>query len=114
MIRRPPRSTLFPYTTLFRSVQCITSCIGSHLPLPGADGKELYHGAKKKQILFPPFFRLWWGNAPALPVANPPKVLVDARDEARDGLPVHSVWQGRAGSGFRSFLSKLLGPIHQF
>src|SRR3712207_7922545 len=23
MIRRPPRSTLFPYTTLFRSVMCI-------------------------------------------------------------------------------------------
>src|SRR5258708_14767565 len=23
MIRRPPRSTLFPYTTLFRSVVCI-------------------------------------------------------------------------------------------
>src|SRR5947209_15498860 len=23
MIRRPPRSTLFPYTTLFRSLQCI-------------------------------------------------------------------------------------------
>src|SRR5256885_9331314 len=22
MIRRPPRSTLFPYTTLFRSLQC--------------------------------------------------------------------------------------------
>src|SRR2546421_6595538 len=31
MIRRPPRSTLFPYTTLFRSD------IGEHLPLP-----ELY------------------------------------------------------------------------
>src|SRR2546429_6664731 len=30
MIRRPPRSTLFPYTTLFRSQQdCVTSsCIG--------------------------------------------------------------------------------------
>src|SRR2546427_4587708 len=31
MIRRPPRSTLFPYTTLFRSrvatrVKCISSC----------------------------------------------------------------------------------------
>src|SRR3712207_7084478 len=32
MIRRPPRSTLFPYTTLFRSVdtkyytECITAC----------------------------------------------------------------------------------------
>src|SRR5256885_8558157 len=24
MIRRPPRSTLFPYTTLFRSVECET------------------------------------------------------------------------------------------
>src|SRR3712207_7066652 len=24
MIRRPPRSTLFPYTTLFRSIVCIT------------------------------------------------------------------------------------------
>src|SRR5260370_32639621 len=23
MIRRPPRSTLFPYTTLFRSVHCL-------------------------------------------------------------------------------------------
>src|SRR2546430_16236786 len=27
MIRRPPRSTLFPYTTLFRSVfECLTIC----------------------------------------------------------------------------------------
>src|SRR5258707_3629597 len=26
MIRRPPRSTLFPYTTLFRSVLSATSC----------------------------------------------------------------------------------------
>src|SRR2546429_5087466 len=26
MIRRPPRSTLFPYTTLFRSQVCATSC----------------------------------------------------------------------------------------
>src|SRR5258708_28243447 len=25
MIRRPPRSTLFPYTTLFRSVQAFTT-----------------------------------------------------------------------------------------
>src|SRR3712207_8804742 len=30
MIRRPPRSTLFPYTTLFRSVQVI---YGTHLGL---------------------------------------------------------------------------------
>src|SRR3712207_8727845 len=25
MIRRPPRSTLFPYTTLFRSRRCVSS-----------------------------------------------------------------------------------------
>src|SRR3712207_9445391 len=26
MIRRPPRSTLFPYTTLFRSGACVEQC----------------------------------------------------------------------------------------
>src|SRR3712207_8076361 len=26
MIRRPPRSTLFPYTTLFRSLVCLRAC----------------------------------------------------------------------------------------
>src|ERR1043165_2311905 len=35
MIRRPPRSTLFPYTTLFRSYSChsswTTNCFGCHL-----------------------------------------------------------------------------------
>src|SRR2546422_6547306 len=29
MIRRPPRSTLFPYTTLFRSIQGVTGRISS-------------------------------------------------------------------------------------
>src|SRR5688572_31208856 len=33
MIRRPPRSTLFPYTTLFRSC-------GAYLPAPFADDRE--------------------------------------------------------------------------
>src|SRR2546428_8426035 len=30
MIRRPPRSTLFPYTTLFRSQQTASASTGSH------------------------------------------------------------------------------------
>src|SRR2546430_8995867 len=30
MIRRPPRSTLFPYTTLFRSSLCLTDTDFSH------------------------------------------------------------------------------------
>src|SRR5256885_11365576 len=38
MIRRPPRSTLFPYTTLFRSVPSSTESGDDHpppLPAPG-------------------------------------------------------------------------------
>src|SRR3712207_9179778 len=37
MIRRPPRSTLFPYTTLFRSVALRT---GASLPLGWALGQD--------------------------------------------------------------------------
>src|SRR5437016_7683016 len=36
MIRRPPRSTLFPYTTLFRAHAPRARC--RHRLLPGADG----------------------------------------------------------------------------
>src|SRR3712207_9307258 len=35
MIRRPPRSTLFPYTTLFRSAVVITQVVVHH---PGIEG----------------------------------------------------------------------------
>src|SRR2546429_8547626 len=34
MIRRPPRSTLFPYTTLFRSRLCRPATGGARLPRP--------------------------------------------------------------------------------
>src|SRR5256885_13872527 len=40
MIRRPPRSTLFPYTTLFRSA-ALTGC-KLVFPGPALDGKSLY------------------------------------------------------------------------
>src|SRR2546430_9101737 len=46
MIRRPPRSTLFPYTTLFRSRYCPTQSVPSaHVspespPPPGAGRSE--------------------------------------------------------------------------
>src|SRR3712207_7853434 len=35
MIRRPPRSTLFPYTTLFRSLHPKWAEVRSHLPVGG-------------------------------------------------------------------------------
>src|SRR3712207_6898022 len=34
MIRRPPRSTLFPYTTLFRSDRAVRADAGNGLDLP--------------------------------------------------------------------------------
>src|SRR3712207_7960412 len=37
MIRRPPRSTLFPYTTLFRSLPCIV-----HLDVLHFDEEHVY------------------------------------------------------------------------
>src|SRR3712207_7867093 len=51
MIRRPPRSTLFPYTTLFRSAPgrdaCETLCpLSSALVESGSEGQK-WHSAKK-------------------------------------------------------------------
>src|SRR6266403_5090278 len=41
MIRRPPRSTLFPYTTLFRSVRCrLCSPKGGPTSCPATDRSE--------------------------------------------------------------------------
>src|SRR5207253_5545015 len=38
MIRRPPRSTLFPYTTLFRSDKSTVGACGAAGPVGAADG----------------------------------------------------------------------------
>src|SRR5882762_2672966 len=45
MIRRPPRSTLFPYTTLFRSLDrpgtAVVSCPAAAMDTPQATGASL-------------------------------------------------------------------------
>src|SRR3712207_12787 len=42
MIRRPPRSTLFPYTTLFRSIVTDPNCGVAHgAPAPEVTGRVL-------------------------------------------------------------------------
>src|ERR1022692_836145 len=44
MIRRPPRSTLFPYTTLFRSqARKLRQFGGLHLGEPGVGGRSEEH-----------------------------------------------------------------------
>src|SRR2546430_5609181 len=45
MIRRPPRSTLFPYTTLFRSAQCSLKATGPGLSRAGPSHVELLSSA---------------------------------------------------------------------
>src|SRR5258708_36759459 len=40
MIRRPPRSTLFPYTTLFRSLGMLERAAETHLHLVAEDHLE--------------------------------------------------------------------------
>src|SRR2546430_6037713 len=46
MIRRPPRSTLFPYTTLFRSIGCDQE---SRALIPISEGMTLGDAAKQER-----------------------------------------------------------------
>src|SRR5258708_30740612 len=43
MIRRPPRSTLFPYTTLFRSIHTALNS-----PVPALNINSAFQGAKQQ------------------------------------------------------------------
>src|SRR3989442_8847899 len=54
MIRRPPRSTLFPYTTLFRSFRVMTIKHGTHaadLDQKGKDTWRHWHEGKADRVL---------------------------------------------------------------
>src|SRR2546430_8311280 len=52
MIRRPPRSTLFPYTTLFRSIDCrsggVRLAIHAGAPTAGRFGLRSFVQADRK------------------------------------------------------------------
>src|SRR5256885_12698194 len=51
MIRRPPRSTLFPYTTLFRSLAddgCVTD--KTLVPQPMADNRDIRSDRKSTRL----------------------------------------------------------------
>src|SRR5256885_9498125 len=48
MIRRPPRSTLFPYTTLFRSTNLVTASLAVHASLIGERQDEALVRAKDR------------------------------------------------------------------
>src|SRR5947209_11110499 len=52
MIRRPPRSTLFPYTTLFRSEVCVTVQLALDFQdvLPGPEGRTVHPDRKSTRL----------------------------------------------------------------
>src|SRR3712207_8095268 len=66
MIRRPPRSTLFPYTTLFRSLGAATlcdrlSCSSVHVTFPPGTEWELL--GRREGWLLRQDQQYWWRNA---------------------------------------------------
>src|SRR3712207_7452821 len=50
MIRRPPRSTLFPYTTLFRSDDADVAVSVGRLRALSRDGDELVPGVDERHL----------------------------------------------------------------
>src|SRR2546425_7295372 len=67
MIRRPPRSTLFPYTTLFRS------CVGDRRPQPMTGASSNSHCGRlcrRPQIKARPADRCKDSNAPRKPTTS--------------------------------------------
>src|SRR2546426_4959009 len=88
MIRRPPRSTLFPYTTLFRSTRL------SHLPKPSA-ADELRNLAVARLMLdnFPHIKAYWIMMTPRVAQAG---LHLGAAD--LDGTVVPEEIYHRAGS----------------
>src|SRR3712207_8156504 len=57
MIRRPPRSTLFPYTTLFRSIHFAFRFMPNHKTFPNAQSKNksLPPNDKDGVLSYPPY-----------------------------------------------------------
>src|SRR3712207_8765279 len=51
MIRRPPRSTLFPYTTLFRSLTQNRHRLPASCALPFADAEIVERAANKVELV---------------------------------------------------------------
>src|SRR5258708_37200870 len=73
MIRRPPRSTLFPYTTLFRSTPAVFQALEVDLP-PGSGHSESWHrhDAVKPTEVAPNHWRWEVKDAPAFTLRDVP------------------------------------------
>src|SRR2546426_1747325 len=86
MIRRPPRSTLFPYTTLFRSVVGLGS-------IAAAEGEELLYAGMAVVLAARGFWRT------DLPVGIAQKLVEESGDAPAFGGEMGVVIESLAPSG---------------
>src|SRR3989454_11461133 len=78
MIRRPPRSTLFPYTTLFRSD--VTLLVAEGIVLPAVNLKEIAKLGDDVWVLAFP-----WGRRLTVVGGVVSQISADAGDNAFEG-----------------------------
>src|SRR2546428_7075232 len=109
MIRRPPRSTLFPYTTLFRSMKQVAGRLRLDLAqyreleafaqfgseLDQATQKQLARGARVVEVLKQPQYQ-------PMPVEQQVMVIFAVTNGYLDDVPVPEIraWE----QGFRDFM----------
>src|SRR5260370_441864 len=93
MIRRPPRSTLFPYTTLFRSQELLTAGVHDHGSLVGGRRCRIVAGEGRRR------------KSPGRDVAC--QGFGQRRASRHDG---HRAWRERRGVGSEEHTSEL--PAH--
>src|SRR5438309_12031117 len=102
MIRRPPRSTLFPYTTLFRSLEEIGKCCGTETLDIHAGGVDLIFPHHEDEIAPSeaatrrPFAR-WWLHGELLNVRGTKMSkrfgsFLTARELREQGADGEAVW----------------------
>src|SRR2546430_17343281 len=101
MIRRPPRSTLFPYTTLFRSTLLLTFFFRQMASL--IDKGFLY-------IAQPPLYRLQRGNAKPVYLKDDTALEAYCIDAAlRDAVFTQHDGGQRGGNDLRALLDQARG-----
>src|SRR3989442_9440108 len=116
MIRRPPRSTLFPYTTLFRSLRLVGVIGRLYVVLESDRGLVLMdqHAAHERVLFEQMLRRLEQGEAPSQRLLLAETVELSARDAEflREQLPhLTRLGVGLSEFGERTFLLDALPPF---
>src|SRR5437588_11229295 len=100
MIRRPPRSTLFPYTTLFRSVFEYLADIGSHAEFTDHYlinwhllREDTYGvGAGARFRVKAPLNRFYWADTTIAELARPYRIVEHGRGGKFNRVRVLGIW----------------------